>query len=46
MREVPCRLIDTPEGFVLSQAGADARIIGPITRHDLRRAETAFETTD
>ncbi len=42
IREVQRRLIDSPAGLVLIQAGADDRIIGLVTLHDLLRAEAAF----
>lgn len=42
VREVQRHLIESPEGIVLIQAGADDRIIGLITLHDLLRAEAAF----
>ncbi len=42
LREVQRILIDAPDGMVLIQAGADDRIIGLVTLHDLLRAEAAF----
>lgn len=44
VREVQHRLIDAPDGMVLIQAGADDRIIGLVTLHDLLRAEAAFSS--
>ncbi len=42
IREVQRLLIDSAAGVVLLQAGADDRIIGLVTLHDLLRAETEF----
>jgi len=43
IHDVQHLLIDSPAGMVLIQAGADSRIIGLVTLHDLLRAETAFD---
>ncbi|HLP09169.1 MAG TPA: CBS domain-containing protein [Opitutaceae bacterium] len=42
IREVQRLLIDSPAGVVLIAAGADDRVIGLVTLHDLLRAEAAF----
>ena len=46
IHDVQQLLIDSPAGMVLIQAGADNRIIGLVTLHDLLRAETAFDQGD
>ena len=42
IREVQRLLIDSPAGQVLIVAGAEDRVVGLLTLHDLLRAETAF----
>jgi len=46
IHDVQQLLIDSPAGLVLIRAGADDRIIGLVTLHDLLRAETAFDTAE
>jgi CIC family chloride channel protein len=46
IREVQRHLIDSPAGVVLVQAGADDRVIGLVTLHDLLRAEAVFAKND
>ncbi|HQF40339.1 MAG TPA: chloride channel protein [Opitutaceae bacterium] len=46
IHDVQRLLIDSPAGMVLIRAGADDRIIGLVTLHDLLRAETAFDTAE
>jgi chloride channel protein, CIC family len=46
IHDVQHRLIDSPEGVVLIQAGADNRIIGLVTLHDLLRAEASFDQNE
>ena len=43
IHDVQQLLIDSPAGMVLIQAGAEDRIIGLVTLHDLLRAEAAFD---